>query len=356
MASAVPVQAVFVVLVVDIAVLLLVAGLSYRRERNRPAEPDAARRVLDGLLSNPFAGMAVVDRGVVVEANDAFGVLLGCSAGDLVGRRLRHLLAERSGDALGDLVAVASGEIVHLGVTRRDGTAFAAEAVAVPVGEERRVLSVLDVTALGDAGRSDAGRSDAGRTRGRSTADGPPLDGDVSVQRFIEEQRSVWQLLAGRTIEVDVAGSSGGGSVAVDRSRLHQILLNLVLNAVAAMPDGGVLRIATFGAEFTEPNDRFDTRLPAGSYQIITVADSGTGIAADRVAHVFDPPAVPDATARSGLGLWATAETVRHAGGALGIVSGPGGTIVSVVLPAWSRSRPGAGFDRRWAASVRSVR
>jgi PAS domain S-box-containing protein len=103
-------------------------------------------------------------------------------------------------------------------------------------------------------------------------------------------------------------------------SRIHQVFLNLTLNAVEAMPDGGELRIHT-----TPTDDPEGVR--------ITFADTGIGIAPDRLPHIFDPFYTTKDDGL-GLGLFISRNIVREHGGEVKAQSQVGeGTIFTVWLP-----------------------
>jgi two-component system sensor histidine kinase HydH len=122
----------------------------------------------------------------------------------------------------------------------------------------------------------------------------------------------------GIVIEADLAPSVG--EFAFDADRISQVLLNLYLNAIAAMKQGGTLRVAL------ERPDESTVR--------ITVADTGAGIRAEDLPRVFDPYFTTK-PAGTGLGLPIVQKIVEAHGGEVRIASEPGrGTSVTVLLPA----------------------
>ncbi len=121
-----------------------------------------------------------------------------------------------------------------------------------------------------------------------------------------------------------------------DPTQLHQVLLNLALNARDAMPAGGTLRIAV---EHHELSDDDASRLPdarPGSFVIITVADTGSGIPQELLDKVFEPFFTTKAAGSgTGLGLASVAGIVKSHEGFVALESTPGaGTTVHVYLPA----------------------
>jgi signal transduction histidine kinase len=114
--------------------------------------------------------------------------------------------------------------------------------------------------------------------------------------------------------------------ILLDRVQFDLALLNLAANARDAMPEGGMLRIATSLAT-----------LPNGAAGVaVTVTDTGTGIPADILSRVFEPFFTTKEIGRgTGLGLAQVYGFARNAGGEAGIASRPGaGTTVTILLPA----------------------
>jgi signal transduction histidine kinase len=105
-----------------------------------------------------------------------------------------------------------------------------------------------------------------------------------------------------------------------DADQLRQVFTNLVLNAVQAMPSGGVLSVRTQPVE------------PAGSYEV-KIADTGVGIALENLRQVFNPFYTTKASG-TGLGLSVSYGIVREHGGRIDVESVPGGgSTFTVVLP-----------------------
>jgi signal transduction histidine kinase len=128
----------------------------------------------------------------------------------------------------------------------------------------------------------------------------------------------------GITLQADVPDRL---MVSADRERLGQVLRNLLANAATHTPDGGAISVT---------GDR------AGDLVRLVVADTGTGIASEHLAHVFDrfyraDPSRTRATGGAGLGLAIVKQLVEAHGGTVTVASEPGqGTRVIVMLPAAS--------------------
>jgi CheY-like chemotaxis protein len=145
-------------------------------------------------------------------------------------------------------------------------------------------------------------------------------------------QRSMLPLL-GEDIEV-VTAINREAHIEGDPSQLEQVLMNLVVNARDAMPDGGTLRVSVDVVELGDAAIATGT-LPAGAYARLRVADTGTGMDADTMARIFDPFFTTKPEERgTGLGLSTVYGIVRQGGGGVDVASAAGsGTTFSVYLP-----------------------
>ncbi|MEL7182458.1 MAG: ATP-binding protein, partial [Pseudomonadota bacterium] len=74
-----------------------------------------------------------------------------------------------------------------------------------------------------------------------------------------------------------------------DRRQLEQVLMNLVVNARDAMPDGGVIKIETRCKFLSKPMTRDRVTVPAGQFVVVTVSDEGCGIQPDKLQRIFEP-------------------------------------------------------------------
>ncbi|HKO48224.1 MAG TPA: ATP-binding protein [Polyangiaceae bacterium] len=121
--------------------------------------------------------------------------------------------------------------------------------------------------------------------------------------------------------------------VRVDPSQLEQVVLNLVTNARDSMPNGGKLRVETNDVELGQEEARGQLDLAPGWYVRIVVSDTGGGIAADALPHVFEP-FFTTREGGTGLGLATCYGIVKQSGGDISVhsVLGQGSTFV-VYLP-----------------------
>lgn len=124
------------------------------------------------------------------------------------------------------------------------------------------------------------------------------------------------------SITLDLQANAAHAGVLADRSQMEQVVLNLVLNARDAMPDGGTLRIAvTVDAERAQ--------------SVLTVSDTGTGMDDATRQRIFEPFFTTKPTGRgTGLGLAVVYGVVTQAGGDIDVVSAPGhGTTMRITWP-----------------------
>jgi PAS domain S-box-containing protein len=126
-------------------------------------------------------------------------------------------------------------------------------------------------------------------------------------------------------------------SLEADEGQIGQVLNNLLLNAVQAMPSGGEVCIRGTNERLFEENRQL---LPAGAYVRIEVEDHGCGISPENLAKVFDPYFTTKSQG-SGLGLSSVYSIVRKHGGAVEVVSTPGkGSCFTIHLPAAPGEQP----------------
>ncbi|TAM49518.1 MAG: HAMP domain-containing protein [Paraburkholderia sp.] len=157
-----------------------------------------------------------------------------------------------------------------------------------------------------------------------------PLQAErIAVDAMLAEMLDLVEYSAGLRTEVVLVPSDAPRWVEVDRGQLENAILNLTLNSVAAMPDGGQLTLSV----------RHDEPLPAMTAQrsvVLSVADTGTGIAPMLLDKVIEPFfTTKPAGEGSGLGLSSVYGFVRQSGGDLRMQSTVGrGTTVELWLPA----------------------
>ncbi len=120
-----------------------------------------------------------------------------------------------------------------------------------------------------------------------------------------------------------------------DKRQLEQVLMNIVVNARDAMPDGGDIRIQTQSLDLCTPLKRNRAVVPAGKYVCIRVHDEGPGIPEDILQKIFEPFYTTKRTGEgTGLGLSTAYGIVKQSGGFIFADSNPGkGAVFSLIFP-----------------------
>jgi two-component system cell cycle sensor histidine kinase/response regulator CckA len=142
--------------------------------------------------------------------------------------------------------------------------------------------------------------------------------------------------IVGEDIELLTSMDTPLDRVKADATQMEQVILNLVVNARDAMPDGGHVTIQT--GNTTELLDAVAAErngVAAGNYVLLKVSDTGHGMDAETLRHIFEPFFTTKEVGQgTGLGLSTVYGIIRQAGGAIAVTSEPGsGTVFKIYLP-----------------------
>jgi signal transduction histidine kinase len=157
----------------------------------------------------------------------------------------------------------------------------------------------------------------------------------VDANALLQEVLAIIKDALGDAVEIRMDLDPALRACRADRVQLEAALLNLVINARDAMPDGGTLTLATRNAEQTVSDLADNPEASAGPFVAISVQDSGSGMEDGVKAKAFEPFfSTKEVGGGSGLGLSQVLGSVRQMGGHVTIDSEPGhGTTVTLFLP-----------------------
>ena len=158
----------------------------------------------------------------------------------------------------------------------------------------------------------------------------------LDLNEVVEGMQSLLDQAVGEQNELllDIQGPLK--SILADRASLEQVILNLVINARDAMPDGGRVELSTTNRTPSADEAIRSLELKPGEYVCLTVSDNGTGIAEDVQLRLFEPFfTTKDDGQGTGLGLAIVYGIVRGLGGSVQVFSEPGsGARFDIYLPA----------------------
>ena len=146
--------------------------------------------------------------------------------------------------------------------------------------------------------------------------------------------------LLGEDIALRLDCRPGLPLVSADPGMIEQVITNLAVNARDAMPAGGRLKIATSVVDLDAAHVRGNAEAQPGRFVCLTVADTGSGIAPETLAHIFEPFFTTKEVGKgTGLGLATVYGIVMQHQGVVEVTSQPGeGTRFHIYLPAASRA------------------
>jgi signal transduction histidine kinase/CheY-like chemotaxis protein len=156
----------------------------------------------------------------------------------------------------------------------------------------------------------------------------------TTLRAVIEGVETMLRRLVGDDIELRIAHADDVGGIRVDSEALQQVVMNLVMNAREAMPDGGILSISTHRAGRGDP--RLRAFVPdADPHALLVVEDTGFGMDEETRARLFEPFFTTGSPShRAGLGLAMVHGIVRQSGGHIAVDSAPErGSVFRIYLP-----------------------
>ncbi|MGO9306727.1 MAG: PAS domain-containing protein [Candidatus Korobacteraceae bacterium] len=158
----------------------------------------------------------------------------------------------------------------------------------------------------------------------------------LDLNSILEDLGKMLAHLIGEDIDLNIVCGHGLGRVMADASQIQQVIMNLVVNARDAMPYGGKLTLETANAEWDEMSaQKSGIEAKAGSFVLLSVADTGIGMDRETQTHIFEPFfTTKDVGKGTGLGLSIVYGIVQQSGGFVWVRSEPGqGTTFKIHLP-----------------------
>ncbi len=171
-----------------------------------------------------------------------------------------------------------------------------------------------------------------------------PMESRVmSLNLVISELEKMLQRLLGEDVHLVTQLHPELGKVKIDPGQVEQVIVNLAVNARHAMPSGGRLTLRTTALEVRDGGPAPHANVPPGSYVLLTVTDTGSGMDAATQARVFEPFFSTKGEG-TGLGLSTAYGIVRQSGGHIFVNSAPGeGACFSLYLPVTREAEVGRG-------------
>jgi PAS domain S-box-containing protein len=194
--------------------------------------------------------------------------------------------------------------------------------------QTQRLLQILEDSAHRGA---DLVKQILSFTRG---IEGKPSN--VQVGHLLVETQKIMQETFPKNIDLTVDLPTDLWLVVADATLLHQVFMNLCVNARDAMPKGGTLEIIAENLEIDDNYARMNLEAEAGFYVVITIADTGMGIPPEALDRIFDPFfTTKDIGKGTGLGLSTVMGVIKSHRGFINVYSEVGkGTRFKVYLPA----------------------
>ncbi len=157
----------------------------------------------------------------------------------------------------------------------------------------------------------------------------------IDLGDIVSVMETMLRRLIGEHIDLTVSTAPKLHRVMADPSQMDQVVMNLIVNARDAMPDGGRVSVDIRNVTLDAASASLVSGLEPGDYVRLTVSDSGIGMAPDTLAHIFEPFFTTKGVDQgTGLGLSTVFGILKQSGGGIEVVSGLGvGSTFRVFLP-----------------------
>jgi two-component system, cell cycle sensor histidine kinase and response regulator CckA len=157
----------------------------------------------------------------------------------------------------------------------------------------------------------------------------------LDLNSVLTGMESTLRHLMGHNSDIRIVPAAGLKAVKADAGQIEQVVLNIVMNAADAMPNGGKLTLETANVSFDEDSVERFPELKPGDYVMLAITDTGPGMTEEIKARVFEPFfSTKDVGQGAGLGLSTCYGIVKQSGGHISVYSEPGrGTTFKIYLP-----------------------
>lgn len=159
----------------------------------------------------------------------------------------------------------------------------------------------------------------------------------IDLNKLIRDMEKMLRRLIGEDIDLTTFYDKTLPNIKADPGQVEQVLLNLIVNARDAMPEGGKLTIETYPKHITESYVLTHSEAQPGYFAVVSVTDSGIGMDAETQKKIFEPFFTTKERGKgTGLGLSTVYGIVKQSGGFLSVYSEPGvGTSFKIYFPSY---------------------
>jgi two-component system, cell cycle sensor histidine kinase and response regulator CckA len=180
----------------------------------------------------------------------------------------------------------------------------------------------------------------------------------LNLHEVIEGMDKMLRRLIDENVELTIVPEKEPGRIKADSGLIGQLLMNLVVNARDAMPNGGKLKIETANIALDEKFSRAHAATGAGDYVMLAISDTGIGMTAEVKAHLFEAFFTTKPKGKgTGLGLATCQTIVKQCGGCIEVQSELGkGTTFKIYFPRVEQPADAVDMFKKTAATKSPVR